>query len=163
VIRIALALSIVLGMGSLAWGFATEGFDPVSRALLIFGAAWLLSQWRGWDWFSSLGLFLAVLAAGLGLWIELDAGWMVTGVLFALLAWDLTGFRRRLRFITIEDDLRGLERRHLARLSLLTLGSLLLTSLAMILRLQFTFEWGALLVILIVLGLAQLVTWMRRQ
>jgi hypothetical protein len=32
----------------------------------------------------------------------------------------------------------------------------------MLLRVQFTFEWGALLVFLILLGLGQLVGWFRR-
>ena len=55
-----------------------------------------------------------------------------------------------------------IERRHLARISLLALIGLALASVTMLVRVQFTFEWSALLVIVALLGLGQLVGWFRR-
>ncbi len=160
---IALVSSIILSAASLAWGYAEVGLTFVSRWLLIFGTAWLFSQWRGWRWFSSLGLFVAILAAAFGLWFDFDPAWMISGAVFALFAWDMTDFRRRLHLMSIDDDTRGMERRHIARLSLLTFAGLLLITITMLIQLNFTFEWGVFLVVVILLGLVQLVSWFRRQ
>jgi hypothetical protein len=160
---IALASSIIISIGSLAWGFAQAGFDSFVRWVVIFGLIWLFTQWRGWGWFSSLGLIFVVLASAFGLWFELAPGWMFAAAIFALFAWDMSDFRRRMRTIAADDDARGMERRHIARVSLLCLAGLFLASIAMLVRVQFTFEWGALLVIVILLGLSQLVSWFRKQ
>ena len=87
---------------------------------------------------------------------------MFAGGIFALVAWDMTDFRQRLRGMADDDDTRGIERRHLARISLLVFIGLVLASIAMLVRVQFTFEWSALLVIVALLGLGQLVGWFRR-
>jgi hypothetical protein len=97
------------------------------------------------------------------LWIELSPGWMVTGALGALLAWDLTDFMRRLRYAPLMEDLRALERRHLARLTIVTLIGVALASVAMLVRLEFTFEWIMLLTLVAVLGITQLVSWLRHR
>jgi hypothetical protein len=159
---IALVISIVLGVGSLAQGYANAGLDPFARWLLIFGMAWLFSQWRRWWWFSSVGLVIVILIAAMGLWLDLVPGWMFSGGIFGLVAWDLTDYRRRLRFAAVDDDQRDLERRHLVRLTLLAFTGLLLSSFAMLMRLQFSFEWAVLLVLVILLGLTQLVGWIKK-
>jgi hypothetical protein len=159
---LVLISSILLGVGALAWGFAQVGFTSLAGFMLIFGLVWLYSLRRGWAWFSSLGLFVAVFFAAIGFWFEFDLQWMIAGVVLALFAWDLTEFRHRLRFMAMDDHLRGMERRHLARVSLFTLAGLALVSVALFLQLRFTFEWGVLLVLVILLGIAQIVAWMRR-
>ena len=89
--------------------------------------------------------------------------WMIAGAAFALFAWDMTEFRRRIRHMVIDDNIRGMERRHIARVSLIVLAGLLLLTIALLVRVEFTFEWAVLLVIVILLGIAQLVAWFRRQ
>ncbi len=162
-IVIALVSSILLSAGSLAFVFFETGFNSFGVWILIFGVAWLFALWRGWGWFSTIGLFLAVMVSAMGLWLRLAPGWIFAGAIFALAAWDLTDFRERMRFVAADDNARGMERRHLARLTLLSLAGLALASVTMILRVRFTIEWGALLVIVILLGLSQLVGWFRRQ
>ena len=159
----ALVSAILLSIGSLAWGYVKEGFSSFSLFLFVFGIVWLFSQWHKWDWFSSIGLLVAVFAAAIGFWLEFDLSWMIAGSVFALFAWDMTEFRRRLRYIAVDDDIRGMQRRHIARVSLVILGGLFLMTISLLLRLRFTFEWGVLLVIVILLGLTQLVTWFRKQ
>ena len=160
---VALVSSIIISIGSLAWGYAQVGFDNFARWILIFGMVWLFTQWQGWGWFSSLGLFFIILASAFGLWFGFTPGWMFSGAVFALFAWYITDFRRRIRSMAADDDTRGMERRHIARISILSLAGLLLASIAMLVRVEFTFEWGVLLVIVILLGLSQLVGWFRRQ
>lgn len=159
---IVLISSIVLCAGSLAWQYSREGFSALAGFLLIFGIVWMFSQWRGWAWFSSLGLFVVVFFAAIGFWFEFDLNWMIAAVILALFAWDITEFRQRLRFMAMDDALRGMERRHLARVSMVTLAGFFLVSVALSLQLRLTFEWGVLLVLVILLGLAQVVAWMRR-
>lgn len=164
----AFLVSISLGVGSLAWGYSGAGFAQVSRGLLLFGALWALAGWRGWTWFSSLGILSLVALAGFGLWIEIPPGWMISGALGGLLAWDLSDFMRRLRFAARQgipkqyDELKSLEHRHLARLTVIALAGLLLASMAMLVRLEFTFEWAMLLTLAVILGVTQLAAWLRR-
>jgi hypothetical protein len=158
----ALLSSIVICSVSLAWGFAQQGFTSFSTWIIIFGLGWLLAVWQDWRWYSSVALFLATVLAALGLWFGFIPGWMFAGGIFALVAWDMTDFRHRLRGMADDDDTRGLERRHLARISLLALIGMVFASISMRVRVQFTFEWSVLLVIVALLGLGQLIGWFRR-
>ena len=157
-----LVSSIIISAGSLALVYFESGLSDFGRWVLIVGAAWLIAQWRGWKWFSYIGLSLAFLLAAAGLWFGLTPGWMFSGAIFALVAWDLTDFRDRMHFVAADDNARGLERRHMTRISLLSLAGMTLASITMILRVEFSIEWGALLVIVILLGLSQLIAWMRK-
>jgi hypothetical protein len=159
---VALLSSIVICSASLAWGFAQRGLTSFSTWIIIIGAGWLFAIWQDWKWYSSVALFLATVMSALGLWFGFVPGWMFAGGIFALFAWDMTDFRQRLRGMANDDDTRGIERRHLARISLLALIGLALASIAMLVRVQFTFEWIALLVIVTLLGLGQLVAWLKR-
>jgi hypothetical protein len=149
-------ISILIGIGSLAWGYAQLGFDPLVRWLLFFGAAWLFARWRRWWWFSTLGLILAVLIAALGMWLGIPPGWMVASAIFALIAWHMTDFRQRTRFEKANEELRELEYRRIGRLTLLTVVGLLLSSIPMLMRDQFTLEWGGLVLTVLLLGFVQL-------
>lgn len=158
----ALISSIVICSASLAWGFAQRGLSSFSVWILIFGAGWLVAVWQEWKWYSGIALFMATVASAFGLWFGFIPGWMFAGGIFALFAWDMFDFRQRLRLMAKDDDSRGLERRHLLRISLLALLGLFLASITMLVRVQFTFEWGVLLVFVILLGLGQLVGWLKR-
>jgi hypothetical protein len=163
VTAIALFTSMILSVGSLYWGYVQAGLEIPSRWILIIGIVWLLSQWRHWSWFSSLVLFVFVAFSAFGLILGIDFGWMLAGSIFTLFAWDMTDFRRRLRFAAEDDDSAGMEKRHIARLTLLVLFALLLVTTALFVQVKFTFEWGVLLVVVVVFGLIQLINWFRRQ
>jgi len=159
---LAQILSIILGVGSLAWVFDSYGLTVPARWLMYFGLGWLLAAWRRWTWFAAPGLFVVVTAAVLGLWIGLPFGWMIAGALGGLFAWDLADFARRLQQAAPDDDRRAMERRHLTRITLVALAGLGLASIAMAVRLEFTFEWAVLLAVVTALSLLQLVNWLRK-
>ena len=159
---VALLSSIVICSASLAWGFAQSGFISFSTWILILGAGWLLAIWQRWHWYSSFALLVFTILSALGLWYGLIPGWLFAGGIFALFAWDMVDFRHRLRLISNDKDVRGIERRHLARISLLAFIGLFLASIAMLVRAQFSFEWGALLVTVTLLGLGQLAGWLKK-
>ncbi|MGD8402254.1 MAG: hypothetical protein PVJ21_01250 [Anaerolineales bacterium] len=158
----AFVVSVLMGIGSLVYAYAGIGWDNVVRGLLILGALWLFVGWKRWTWFSIIAILLTVALAGFGLWIELSPGWMIAGALGGLLAWDLSDFMRRLQFVHITDDKRGLERRHLTRVTIVALGGMLLATIAILVRVEFSLEWMMLLALVGTLGVTQLVAWLRR-
>lgn len=160
---IALILSIVVGSGSLAWGYTQVGLPHLARWILVFGAVWLAATWQRWRWFAYIGLTFNFLAAALGLWfLNFAPGWMFAGAIAGLLAWDLTDFRYRLRFAANDAERRTVEARHLMRSAFLALLGFGLASLAMAVKLEFNFEWAVFLALISVLGLLQFVSWFRR-
>jgi len=160
---IALLSSIFISSAALAWGFAQSGFTSFSVWVIILGLGWLLSIWQRWNWYSSFALLVITILSALGLWFGFTPGWLFAGGIFALFAWDTADFRLRLAVMPKNDNTRGVERRHLLRISLLAFVSLVLASIAMFfVRAQFTFEWGLLIVIVTLLGLGQLTVWFKR-
>jgi hypothetical protein len=156
VTRVALFASIVLGIGSLALGYARAGWITICLLLLAFGAIWFFSQWRGWGWFSMTGLALAVFTAAAGLLLGINSGWMFAGVLSSLLAWDLIEFRHRLRFATVDSNVPSMEKRHFLHLSILAIVGIILELLITFVHLQFSFGWLVFLALVAAIGLTQL-------
>ena len=154
--NIALIISIITGTGFLAHGFNLSGLDFFARWIIALGVIWLIAQYNHWDWFSSAALIIAVCAAGLGLWLGLHAGWLIGGSIFSLAAWDLTELRRGIQNMP-KDNVRGMELRRLARLSFLTLAGLTFAALLLLVRRQFTLDWGILLIAMFAVSLVQLI------
>lgn len=161
--RVAFILSVILGTGSLAYGYSQMGLTNLARWFVVLGSLWLLAQWREYYWFSSVALFALLIAAAFGVWVEFPTIWMLLGALGGLLGWDLSDFARRLNFAAGTDDIIGMERRHLARVGIvaaLGFGLALLSLYIHINRLAFEVAVG--LVLLAVLGLTRLVMGLRR-
>lgn len=159
----ALLFGIVIGIGSLAWGYAQVSLPQFARWIILFGALWLAAVWRRWRWFARIGLLFNFLAAALGLWLlNFSPGWMFAGVIGGLMAWDLTDFSYRLRFAA-DEERRGLERRHLVRISFLVTLGFGLASIAMFIKWQFNFDWALLLAIVAAFGIIQLAMWLRQR
>jgi hypothetical protein len=160
----SLLFSIVLGIGSLAFGYRLAGILFLVRWILYFGLVWLIAVWKRWRWFAYIGITFNFLAAALGLWfLNFPPGWMFAGVIGGLLAFDLTDFRYSLRFSASDDERRIVENRHLPRITLLVTLCMLLASLAMQVKKQLTFEWALLLGIIAVFGTIQVVVRFRRR
>ncbi len=159
---IAFVISVLIGTGSLSFAYMSAGYDSLSFGLLVVGAFWLYAGWRRRAWASSGGILLLVVFASYGLWNELSPGWMIAGTLGGLLAWDLSEFMRRMDVAPESADLHGMQRRHVARLTVVAVVGLLLASIAMYVRLEFTLEWMMMITLVAVLGVTQLVAWLRR-
>jgi len=155
--------SVALGTGSLAYGYSLVGSaDPV-RWIVLLGVLWLVAHWRKMYWFSSVVLILTLIAAAYGVWREFPTIWMLLGALGGLLGWDLSDFARRLSYAAPTDDVRGMERSHLARVGVvaaLGMGLALLSLFIHVRRLAFEVAVG--LVLLAVLGLTRLVMMLRK-
>ncbi len=158
----AFVIFILIGVGSLAFAYFNAGYVLLARLLLAFGALWVIAAWKLRTWVSSAGFLLLVALAGFGLWNELSPGWMISGTLGGLLAWDLSEFISRMDVAPEQADQRGMQRRHVARSTFVAVAGLLLASFFMLARMEFTFEWIMLLVLVAVLGAAQAADWLRR-
>jgi hypothetical protein len=161
--RIVFVLSVMVGVGALAWGYGTQGHSEYVPWFFLFGTIWLLAKWRRWKWVSPLALLIVIVSAAYGLWIEISFGWMMFAAVGGLLAWDLADFSQRLSYAAPSDDVIGMERRHLARVGIVAVLGGLLGFTAFVVRIQLPFEVVVGLVILAVLGLTRLITILRRE
>jgi hypothetical protein len=160
----ALLFSIVFGVGSLAFGYHLAGFTLFVRWITFFGALWLVAVWQRWRWFAYIGIVFDLFFAALGLWLlNFPPGWMFAGAIGGLLAFDLTLFWNRVHFMDSDDERRGFESRHLLRISLLAILAMTFASLAMVVKKQFTFEWGMVWIVILVLGFVPLIYWFRNR
>jgi uncharacterized membrane protein YdbT with pleckstrin-like domain len=159
---IAQFATLIVGIISLVWGYYEAGYPLIARLLAGFGLLWLVTQVRRWRWFSGAGFLITLLAAAVGQWIGAAIGWMVVGVVGGLLSWDLGEFRHRLAYADEDDDIHGLERRHLARVTIVAVIGTLLGTLVMVVQVRFTLEWGILLGIVAAWGVSQMVSWIKR-
>jgi len=161
----ALLFSILFGAGSLAFGYQLAGFTQFAQWIILLGLFWLISIWQRWRWFSYIGLVFNLIVAALGLWLFLNfpPGWMFAGAIGGLLAFDLTTFWNKVRFINSKEEKRVLETRHLLRVSALAVIGMTLGSLAMLIKRQFTLEWGILGAAILVWGLIQFFIWFRNR
>jgi len=160
---IAMTLSIIIGTSSLAYGYSQAGYADPMRWIISLGIIWLLSHWRRLYWFSSIALLLMTFAAAFGVWQDFPAEWMLIGALGGLLGWDLSDFAQRLRFAAPTDDIKGMERHHLARVGIVAALGLGLAYLSLVLQVKrLAFEVAVGLILLAVLGLTRLVMRLRK-
>ncbi len=157
-------LSLVVCTATLTWGYLESGQHITAWAIGCVGLLWLIALFYRRYWAASIGLLLAVVAAGFGIWLDLSIGWITAGVLGALVNWDLANFISRLHVSGSKDDAerRALEHGHLARLAIVTLTGLALASAAMLIQLRFSFEWALFLALTSAWGISQLVSWLRK-
>ena len=88
---------------------------------------------------------------------------MFAGAIFGLLAWDLTYFRYRQFFAANDAERRSVELRHMLGLAVVAILGMALSSLAMLVHLQFTFDWTVFLVLVLALGISQIFRWFRNR
>ncbi len=160
---VAFILSVILGTGSLAYGYSQMGLTSPARWFVLLGILWLLAHWRKYYWFSSAALFAMLIAAAFGVWVEFPTIWMLLGALGGLLGWDLSDFARRLSYAAFTDDVVGMERRHLGRVGIVAALGFGLALLSLYIRInRLAFEVAVGLVLLAALGLTRLVIGLRK-
>lgn len=160
---VAMVLSIIVGIVSLAYGYSQEGLTHYALWIVLMGIVWVLAHWRRIYWVSSVAMLLMIFAAGFGVWQGFTLIWMVIGALGGLLGWDLSDFARRLRYAAPTDDITRMERLHLARVGVvaaLGFGLAYLSTVIQVRRLAFEVAVG--LTLLAALGLARLVMRLRK-
>lgn len=128
-ILISLVICIIISTGSFAWGYSLAGYAEIVRWMLAFGVLWLAALSFKRRWVFAPTVLLALGFAAFGIWFKLIPGWMFSGAVFALFAWDLIEFQKRIKLLPSREDISGRTRRHLLRLSFLALGGILIAFL----------------------------------
>ena len=158
-ILIALIACVIFSTGSLAWGYWLAGYEGIARWVFVFGVLWLLAQWRKWKWFTSPAVLVYLLLAGYGVWFKFIPGWMFSGSVFGLFAWDLAEFQKRIKNMPAREDIHGMTRRRILRISLLVLLGFMLVSLVMLVNQQFARDWGLFVLFVCLIGSLQAFAW----
>ncbi|GAK58068.1 hypothetical protein U27_05041 [Candidatus Vecturithrix granuli] len=149
-----LRYAIVLAAGSLTLGCLLSGLWAGVFLSALLGALWWVEVPRTREWTGTL-LFLGyVLIAAVGVKWKVGIGWLLFGVLWSLSAWDLQHFEHRLRFAE-QQAVPALERAHLRRLISVNVLSVVLTIVALTLRVKIGFGVLLLLTAMIIVSLNQ--------
>jgi len=104
-----------------------------------------------------------VSAAGIGVLLDVGAGWMLVGLVATLTAWDLAAFSVWLKDCPTAGEARALVRVHLQRLLVADALGLGLALVALELRVRPRLGILLLLGLVLAVGLSQLVRYLRRQ
>ncbi len=139
----------------LALGYAGQALWAGVGIDIAIGLLWLAGDWRDWDWVAGPCLTGWVSLATFGIWQELPAGWMLVGVVAALVAWDLSHFAARLRAAGAITHPAELTRAHLRQLAIVITAGLLFGGIALGIRLELTFGWAILAAALAVIGISR--------
>lgn len=148
-----LALSVAFALTGFFWGLLING---------IVGALWGVSIWRRWRISSVMSLFFVIL----GISVAVIAGgskWLaLISILATLATWDLSTFHRKLYNNEEIKDEDELIRIHLLRLSSVLLLGFSLPVAAFALNFELKFWQVFLLGALLVLGLSQVFSQLKR-
>jgi hypothetical protein len=159
--RYVLIVSALLSTFLLAWALVAEEWIYPAIALALLGIAWTLAQFK-WRWVSSLGFALITLLVILGVIFNLSALLLASAEVSAFIAWDLAEFFNRVRQASPKDDIGKLEQKHFTRLGLVLVAGVGSALLVRLVKVRFSFEVGALLVLAGIWGVSILVGRMRR-
>jgi hypothetical protein len=160
--RIILYLCIVSSLSILAISFILGGYISVFTTLILIALFGLLAEWRGWTWFASIWLLTIAGAAVYGILVELSPFWILTSIISALMAWDLSRLIKRLKISSPEDDPKSLEMAHLRNLFIFMVTAFVIGSLAMRLQFRITYTQAIILIVVAFAGIMQLIRWYRR-
>jgi hypothetical protein len=159
--KIFIYASLTMGLTCLAIGWMLAGHGWFGLAVLCLLPLSLFLVNRKFQAMTGLVLTFCVLAGAIGLWMGLGLSMALLAVVFALGAWDLDGFSRRLAFASAEDDPQRLERQHLMQVNLVLLLGVGIDLASQSIRYSFGFEWALTLAILAFYGIGTLINAMK--
>lgn len=150
-------LAVILALVTISAGYALNRAGLISFLAGGAGLLWLFGLSRAAARVNTLAFSVVVMLAALGVGQGAGLGWMLTGLLAALAAWDLAGFGRRLEQAGYVEQLERLQQAHLKRLGLVIGLSLAAALLARFVQLPLNLGGAILLGLLIIVGLGRLV------
>lgn len=154
--RPMILVSIGAGAVAFSFGFAEIEYLLPGILILVLGARWIYAQWCEVEWSSLAGLIGAGIIGGGGILLGAHSAWMLAGVLFSLLAWDLIGFQTQLNFASAVSDAKLLEQKHFQRLGIWTTITIALYLITRFVDIKLGLWWLILLSFVITFGLIQL-------
>jgi len=167
---------VVLTTGLLVLEFWTATNSLWSLFLFLPGILWYLAQRWNLDFVDAAMLVVYTFAAATGILIGgagnpgdqavLTRGYHLLAllvVLFSLSTWQFAKLSRRLRFVKDQQTGQVIFTRHVTRLSILVVLSLLASILALVVRFELNFGYVLALGLLLVIALSQLIGYLFRE
>ena len=155
--------SITIASAGLASAFALEGFIWAIGVALLVGLAWIVSTRWGWQRGSTLSMFCFMLGiSGAALQENIYRGLLLTSTIATLAAWDLSSFARLLEIHQNIASKEDLIRIHHRRLSAVIMIGFVLPMVAFALQLELKFWQAFLLGVILLFGLSQVFSQLRR-
>ena len=154
--------SILIGIVCLSSTFVITGSIWVISVILIVGCLWAFSIARTWQIVEVLSLFLSILGISIAAMADGPRIFLMASTLAIVAAWDLSAFYHRLGANEEVREEGKIIRIHLLRLlSVLILGSTL-PLMAFALQFDLKFWQVFLLGVLLLLGLSQVFSQLKR-
>ena len=155
-------VTIVIAGVFLAAGYFLAGQNGGVIAALVLAVLWLIGEWRGWRWAGSIGLFFFALIALVGIWLGVTAVFAILSLVAALLAWDMSSFKRLLAGVSWVRNEDLLERQYRQRLLIVAVTGIILAVLATTVRVTFSFTAALFLGLLAIIGLSRALSFLRQ-
>lgn len=131
--------------------------------IVLVGLLWLTEARHGQRWLATVGLLCFATLAAVGIISTFSAFWLLTSLVAALCAWDLSHFTHKLNDIT---DIRKQEqyiRAHLQRLGIVAALGWLLGLVALNLQLTVGFISALALAFLVIISLSGIIRYLQRE
>lgn len=155
--RSAILLSILFCTGLPIYAFAALGLNSQVVPVGLLGATWLILYLRRKTRFTNLIFFLFGLLSVVVVWAGASLWAALMGMIFALLAWDLTAFEVRLIATSDPKDVRRMELAHFTRLALVIGLGLAGAIVSDLIEVEMTLGWALIFALLGIWGISTLV------
>lgn len=150
-------LSLAAAVLLLASGSLLAEVWQLAGLFALMGIGWVWGKQRGRS-AAAAGLLLFCLGAVYGVTVGVGIGWLLFGVIAALIAWDLDSVLHRWQFVR-EEDIPLFWQAHIRQLAQLLVLALLLASLPLLLSLQLRFGLILGFALLAIIALSQFIRW----
>jgi hypothetical protein len=161
VIRKLQPICIGLSTFLIVLSYAINQFWIASLLITILGILWMVGYLKGWKWQASVMFTLFIGASAIGLWLNLSQWLILLSMVGAISAWDLDHFTQRMRYAGLVVERPNLEKYHIKRLLVVNLFGLFLSVIALNVEVKLGFGTILLLGMIAVLGLNQVIIFLK--
>ena len=161
--KILLYFTLLIGFGLQAVFLSQAGLYFLNIILIIFLFGWALSQKFNLTWMINIILVADILLIAWLSFFGFEPIILILSVVFILAGLNLTNFQNLLKQGDPNRKYNELELRHLVKLSIFILFSLIISLGATLIELEITFLQSIILLIITFIGLMQVLRWFLNQ
>ncbi|MEO8392662.1 MAG: hypothetical protein ABI700_06685, partial [Chloroflexota bacterium] len=154
IVRRVLFLAIILSSAIFTLVGAAQN-ATVALVAATLGVVWLFQEMTGRETLNSLYFLVFAGLAGLGALGNASLPFLLLGLAAALVAWDLSRFRRRIREEEAGEEKTRIERAHLQKLGIAVAGGFVIALLPVLVTISLNFVVLLVLMLIVLLALRQ--------
>jgi len=153
---------IAIAFAAMITAFSLDGFIVGIWIAAVLGLLWGLGIYHSWSWLTTLEISISFGLILFGAAVGFSTPLLYTSLVFCLAAWELDHYNQRMSAFAGDDSMVMLERKHLARLTLVSLTSLGIAWASTAIKLRLSFDWSLALGLIALVGLSQAIRVLRR-